>query len=125
MEFRLEGTNSFEFSRSDLEKRLNVVLKYLSDVQILLPDSYSGYGIHVNYRLIAKTKSVFPYIRTEQLVQTKEAVRMRSVNDAQKDGSSDSAELYISKNDINDFDGLLCSVVQVFVFDIVESRFCA
>ena len=32
MEFRLEGTNSFEFSRSDLEKRLNVVLKYLSDV---------------------------------------------------------------------------------------------
>lgn len=65
----------------------------------------------MNYRLIAKTKSVFPYIRTEQLVQTKEAVRMRSVNDAQKDGSSDSAELYISKNDINDFDGLLCSVV--------------
>ncbi len=36
----------------------------------------------MNYRLIAKTKSVFPYIRTEQLVQTKEAVRMRSVNDA-------------------------------------------
>ena len=79
----------------------------------------------MNYRLIAKSKSVFPYIRAEQSVQTKEAVRMRSVNDTQKECSSDPAELYINKNDINDFDGLLCSVVMVFAFDIVESRFCA
>lgn len=31
MEFRFEGTNSFEFSRSDIEKRLNVFHELLSD----------------------------------------------------------------------------------------------
>lgn len=78
MEFRLEGNNPFEFSRSEIERQLNVwLILAVCYVKVLLPDSYSGYGIHVQYRLVAKGKSVIPSIRAEQIVQTKEAVGKR------------------------------------------------
>ncbi|KAK8812691.1 hypothetical protein WA538_004549, partial [Blastocystis sp. DL] len=89
--------NSFEFRRSDMEK----------NAKMTLPDSYSGFGISVRYCVTAKCHCLFP-------VSSSCSISIKR----HKEEKMTPEELYISKNDINDFDGLLCASDVDFVPEV-------
>lgn len=52
--------NAFEFYRSDVEGCDKVGSLPIPKNQMTLPDSYSGFGISIRYRVTAKCYCVFP-----------------------------------------------------------------
>ena len=92
------GRSPFSFS----------VPSVIEETNIALPDSYFGYGIITYYEITAYCRSCFHTSKT-----TKVAIVKREQNLQQK-----VVDTFLSKSNINDYDGLLCASSTDFVPEV-------